>query len=278
MPSTQSNNASAQEDGETPTYHFFIREDVELKEFAGFLIPPLDAGHGREQRLTFSKPWNTYLTNINDRAATASDKRRIVFFDRTLLLLFLFDTKRIFDDAQLNGAEFKELSAIPPSTESARRVVQYAYDVAKIHTRIQGVIECRYIAKASVPASAYYDFGLYQIEGVDIVYTPIPFKDEKRSIAEERVFIGNTAQQRLGIAKFRSDFKKLWDESGSDEDFKHQKNGTKSQLKADRLSNPSDRYYDYDYCESWFFDAVYVDQIGAIILDRMGRNVRDEGL
>lgn len=278
MPSTQEDSAATPHVDETPTYHFFIRKDVVLNKFLGFLIPPLDAGHGREQRLTFSKAWDTYLADINERASTATDRRRIVFFDKTLLVLFLFDTKRIFDDAQLNGADFKALSTIPPATESARRVVQYAYDVAKIHTRIQGVIDCRYIAKSSVSASAYYDFGLYHTENVDIVYTPIPFKDDQRSIAEERVFIGNTARQKLGIAEFRSDFEQLWAEADADEHFRHQKNGSKSQIIADRLLNPADKYYAYDYCEPWFFDAVYVEQIAAIITDKMDRNVRDEGL
>lgn len=258
-----------------PIYHFFIGGSIRLERFLGFLIPPLDSGHGRNHEgVSLSDEWDKYLRHVTDAASHSTDKRRIVFFDKTLLLLFLSDTKRIFGDAKMVGASFMPLDPVPPATSSARRVVKYAYDIAKIHSLIKG-IDCRYIAKDKVAANEYYDFGLYQIEGTPIVYTPIHYKDDIKSIACEKIYIGTTARQRRGIEPFVNDFERLWNMATNACD---RQAGQEAQITDQRLSNLSDQYYELDYLLPALFEAGYVRQIRAIIAEFMNRNIDAEDL
>lgn len=267
-------------DADTPTYHFFA--DVDLERFCGFMIPPLDHGHGRDENFGFSDNWLWYLEMIDKRAPEHGQKDRIVFFDRMLLHLFLFDTDRIILDAQIEnsdlffqqkemlGVKFKTLDWEPPATDSARRVVRYVHDFAKIHRQmLRGRIVCRYVSKSTVPASSYHDFGLYRIDGVDIVYEPIPFKNKYKSIAQERVYIGDGDAQRREITKFEDEFNSLWDwalrKSLPQKD-------QWSDFNSKRLETKSDKCYTSPCYYPEYFDVVYGQRINAF-LKKLGVDV-----
>jgi len=265
---------------EKPTYHFFA--DVKLERFCGFMIPPLDHGHGRDENLGFSKNWLWYLEMIDKHAPEIGQKDRIVFFDRMLLLLFLFDTDRIIRDAEIvdselffqgkemSGVKFKTLEWEPPATDSARRVVRYVHDFAKIHRQmLRGRIICRYVSKSNVSASSYYDFGLYRINGVDIVYEPISFKNRYKSIAQERVYIGDGGEQQREIRKFEDDFETLW--TWALLESLPQENQW-SDFNWKRLETKSDTCYTWPCYYPEYFDVVYGRGINGI-LKRLGVDV-----
>jgi len=286
---------------EEPTHHFFIKPETHIQQFIAFLIPPLDFGHGswdEPQDLTLREPyfnqeWALYLQSIGKRAAEARENKvfhvkrlllpskeikfeakRIVFFDRQLLLLFLFNTEWVFDTAQTEGARFKDLGSVPPLTLSARRIIQYACDIAMIHESNShgGAIVCRYIAKSAIASNEYYDFGLYMIEGIPVVYSPIHQKDIGKRIVREQVFIGNTARQLRGIQGFKEDFYRLW--QLADEACRRQE-GRNFPITETELLNPHGRYYGLDYLTRELFEEVYCKKIRDILKRRMGINVEE---
>ncbi|HEX6899333.1 MAG TPA: hypothetical protein VF789_06445 [Thermoanaerobaculia bacterium] len=221
----------SQNSGE-PTYHFFVKDHVHVEEFMAFLIPPLDFGHGRQSRqesgqtepgLEFNADWSTYLTRIGEKAHKLPQKtdadnkslfRRLIIFDKELLLHFIEDYERIFQTARMDGKGFKKESGVPHLALRARGVIQYAFDIAAVHRKVRiykDVIECYYLAKSIVPSSKYYDFGLYRIDGIEVVYNPIYKKDSNKSIEEERILIGTWPDQKRRIDEYKKDFEDLWE-------------------------------------------------------------------
>jgi len=268
----------APSDKEAPVYQFFAEPEVSIQRFMGFLIPPLDSGHGiehgaepRQNVLRFKEGWDKYLQGIKENVSKGV-ARRIVFFDKEMLHLLLFETRWIFDAAQIEGSEFKALAHTSLLANSARRLIRYAYNIAKIHDRIKDGIECRYVAKAVVAASEYYDFGFYQIEGVPIVYTPIPFKDEFKSLAKEKIYIGDTARQLRGIKEFEADFTRLWERTKPYCDKQLHKAGT---IKRESLT-PASSYCQLDFLTVEFFEAIYFARIKEIVQATMGIDVEED--
>jgi hypothetical protein len=286
---------------EDPTFHFFINPETRIQQFKAFLIPPLDFGHGswdEPHRPTlrgpyFNREWALYLQRISERAAEASrirtfqvrrlllpakkiefEAKRIIFFDKQILLLFLLDTQWVFETAQTEGSRFKELKSVPPLTLSARRIIQYACDIAMIHekNRPGKTIECRYIAKSSIAANEYYDFGLYTIEGIPIVYAPIHQKDLGKRITREQVFIGNTSRQMRGIQGFKEDFDKLWTLS---EETCRSQTDRNFNIPEKELLDPQGKYYRLNFFTLELFEQIYCHKIREILKQWMDINLQE---
>ncbi|HEY0557288.1 MAG TPA: hypothetical protein VGG20_23735 [Thermoanaerobaculia bacterium] len=276
---------------ESPTYHFFIRDDVEIQEFMAFLLPSLDFGHGRKSlpidvglQHKFIRHWDEYLRRIAVKVKNASNtpnaKRvrssvghkesprrprgsRIVFFDKDLLLLFLFNYDWIYEAN--DGSD-------TPRSQFAKAIIEYAADIVVIQNRMKlyEAIECRYIAESEVRATDYYDFGLYTIENTQIVYAPIPKKDSTQKIWTEKIYIGDTARQKRAIKEFVEDYENLWyatyEECGAE--------GNKSAITEEALSEPRENfYYNLNYLTSEFFERIYIDRIYRILHEKSGFSI-----
>lgn len=215
---------------EKPLYHYFV-EGVELEEFRGFLVPPLDAGHtelaAREGIKKLSRNWKTYLDGLNRKALEARERiakrqgrglesvpaigRRIVLFDKFLIDLFLAEmacsaTLRHNIIGPGRNGQSKEL-------ERLLRVAEIiAYDTWSIHKLGHKAIECIYLDKARIQTNQYYDFGLYATGSARAVYNPIFAKDINKAITEERLFISDVHRHSREIAEFARDFDELWRE------------------------------------------------------------------
>jgi hypothetical protein len=108
---------------------------------------------------------------------------------------------------------------------------------------------------------------------MDIVYAPIPFKNDVRSIAREKVVIGNTAAQCLGIREFELDFDTLWLKSTPL--IRHHDN-LATHIHEERLANADDNYYHKACYSIDLFGVVYRRQIRDIIHKRTGRDVDED--
>lgn len=278
-------------DDELPTYHFFIRDDIDVQAFMAFLLPSLDLGHGRRSlqaehglEYRFGKNWDKYLHDIANKLRDSSDSEpsrktlallslkgrrklpigsRIVFFDKTILLPFLFHHDWIYQAR--DGSDSRK-------DKFAKSVVEYIADIVVIHNRMQlyeGAITCRYVAESVVVASDYYDFGLYMIEGAQIVYTPIYKKDNDQKIQTEKILIGDIARQKRRISEFVEDYKRLWqkaeDECGVE---RNASNAVRSAVTSENLNDPAGDLYRFDYLTPEFFDRIYVQRAYSILREK----------
>lgn len=276
------------QDGRKPTYHFFVEESVQIEQFMGFLIPPMDFGHGRqnkrergefESELDFNEEWDLYLTKMGDKAKRLKNStdedgnrlfRRIIFFNKDVLLLFLENYSKIFKAAQMQGSGFR---VDPEDSENsrlrslARSIILYSCDIGAIHKRVYGqknYFDCYYLDKSVVPSSKYYDFGLYRIEGIDVIYNPIYVKDGKKSIVEERVLIGTQLEQRRRIEEYKEDFRDLWDIAVRDK-----QNQDILMEKAKEKYFEGDKYYSKASLSVEFFEKGYGKALNRIF-EEMG--------
>jgi hypothetical protein len=284
-------HAHESDDKEYPVFHFFIEPDSQPQRFLAFLVPSIASGYGRRKysrheigrvfdrnHLKFDESWASYLSGIGakiqsdpkhenshfgeepplDRLPSAA---RIIFFDKEALKIFLFDHDSIFKRAQD--------SSDSPLTVFAQDIIHYAFDVVMIHDRTKSYdrIKCRYVSESAVAASEFYDFGLYTIDGIDIVYAPIFLKDGDKTICQEKVYIGDNTRHRARIQEFVDDFKTVWSAAEVQCDQQH---GREKEIDIDSLSTPdSTLFTDVSYFTPEFFDAVYCKQIKKILEDRL---------
>lgn len=248
-------------EGELPTYHFFIRKDVVVKEFFGCLIPPLDSGHGQENstgKLQVSGHWKKYLQELGLKTKEKDGLRgrRIIFFDKDLLIWFIRDHEWILHTAGDPTVPYER-------REVARIARDYAYDVITMHKIMRPYnpkIECRYVSKSKVASADYYDFGCYRVGESDIVYQPIYRKGRRKTICEERVSIDLLPGCVSVIADHRRVFEKLWaepfDEYILDDTMKHAKSASYYDSAA---------YREFDLLTFAFFAAGYFTKLESIV-------------
>jgi hypothetical protein len=274
-------------EGEAPTYHFFTQPEVKIQKFQAFLIPPLDFGHGQrddyEQRLTLrlDEKWRHYLEEIGRRAERSAkigrfrnkkyllfhdevifSARRIVFFDRDILRLFLTETEWLIQNAQIKGGQFDREARKTPLLDFCRGTILYAVDIAMIHQiswTYREFVHCFYLSTSEVLSSEYYDFGLYNVDGTPIVYQPIYRKDNRKAVNEERVLVGTTREQLLRIEEFEADFEALWERAQSSQI--EQKALEDEFLTRYRPADIEDKYYKLPALSPYYFRRGYFEQI-----------------
>jgi len=268
---------------ERHTYRFFIEENVRIQLFMGFLIPSLDGGHGRKWGCphgdgpeTYGDPWSTYLDTLRElaegkpprkglraryyRARWAKrnglpDWSRIVFFNRRALTTFIDKHKEIYPN-----------EIVGPRPElfetSAGDLKNYVLDICLLHSSAQLChnLEWRYVEETAIPTSEYYDFGLYIVQGIPIVYTPIPFRNDAMDLAVEKIYIGRTYRRRQAIFEFVRDYKYLWKKSDKECKFQSDHKNKLEKVRAE--------WQDSDYLIPEAFDLLYGRQLKRIVRDK----------
>jgi hypothetical protein len=286
---------------EEPLYLFFanlgphvksLPHGVQVQRFFGFLIPPLDFGHGTDKQrmgLNFDSRWESYLTKIGVQAKSSKGKhfanrkylffrdeiefeaKRIIFIDKSLLGLFIFNHKEIKRLARLSGREFEPVANISNATRFARSVLLYAYDIIRIHQitwDFREYIESVYIDESQVRASQYYDFGCYWIEGAPIVYNPIARLNDTKRIIEERVIVGVTARQLERIKEHSDDFEDLWTVGSDNCQTQHRMINRDKFRAVFHPDKECDSYYDLNYLIPEVFEYGYFEKLNEILLDK----------
>jgi len=259
---------------EKETYHFFIG-NVKIQQFMAFLIPSIDFGHGfrrpddkepkqkfDKHRLQFDDNWDKYLDGIGMKVQEASEEghikaSRIILFDKQRLLLFIFNSDWVFREVKAEKHS--------PLTIQAESLIQYCFDIVMVQRKVKKYkeIKCRYVAESVVAANECYDFGLYKIDGVQIVYSPICLKDGDGTIKREKVFIGNTFRQKSGIVELVEDFECLW--KAGDQRCNNQSHGGEEAITQDKLREPSSKLFKLDFLTPEFFDEIYCKEIKRLL-------------
>jgi hypothetical protein len=232
----------SQSQNRQPTFYYFIDHNIRIDEFLGFLMPPLDYGHGSEKKdpkdkyelildTALDEQWLRYLIilgqKLNERKQAQSKRsnagRRIIFWDKELFELFfhLSEKRHAFDGAYVEKNDEGQLAYLKreedPEMRYLRKVIKTVYDTIWIHKvcfQYKIVIECRYVDRATIMYSQNYDFGLYKVQDTggtkDVVYSPISLMDMHETTCQERVIIGDTVAQQTEIEGYRRDFSVLW--------------------------------------------------------------------
>ena len=284
---------SQRSEDQDPTYHFFVQPTVKIQRFLAFLIPPLDFGHGphtadREhgQRLglEFDKRWLHYLTGIGKQARNSFEAgsfrnrkfilfheqlkfeaKRVVFVDKNLLRLFIFEHDWVIETAHLDGTMFAPGWDKSPLTSFARSVLLYAFDIARIHDIVwefRDSISCHYVSKALVKSSQYYDFGCYWIDGVPIIYSPTYRKGDNKHMDDEKVLIGISGRQDRQIKAFTDDFDELWQNSRP---YQPGINWREEFDEKYKIDNPRDVYYGAQSLSPEDFHRGYYAKVHKIL-------------
>jgi hypothetical protein len=272
-----------------PTYHFFIRKGINIEEFMAFLLPSLDFGHGSRvqsarngSRLEFNAEWDEYLIEIGERIKKVKKEysgeaigkikkqrlreaediplwSRIVFFRKHVLVLFLLHHE------QLNAWARNESLSERALKQFADGIINYAFDIAMIHERMQDYkeeIDCRYIAESAVPASDCYDFGVYKVEGIHIAYVPVQLNDGDMRIKKEKVYIGTTRRQRQGIREHILTYCSLWQAA---ERQCHRNETHLNHMTPKELDDPRCEKFGYDHLTRESFDLIYGRALAQIL-------------
>ena len=242
-----------------PTYYYFVdtllddgkesgsspppNEGIALQRFEAFLIPELDNGHsGRSfedlRELAFSKSrvgrrWKRYLTEMGAKVAASKKSgdlesaRRVIFFDKYLANLILFDLERLVEPIRPISPD--RLAVRPPDNDRLTLMtyfaIQRAMDLIVIHRALAGSaseVDTRYVDKARIRSNQFYDYGPYKFNGVEVVYQPIYRKGFGREVVRERIFLGENLLQNSQIKEFSRDFESVWSGSAyrtTDEDI-----------------------------------------------------------
>lgn len=274
-----------------PIYYFFIEEGFHLEMFKGFLIPGLDYGHGvADDELNLNnvldEKWNDYLFKIS-RKIEASRKsgltveaKRVIFVDKFALDIFINQPDEIIrlakirTDGTLSFDEMDEESSLEQFGRFIIRLVFYTIKIHSANWRDKDTISCFYIDKSEVCSTQYYDFGMYRIDGVDIVYNPIYLKGISKSLVRDQLYIGRSKVQKKQIKVFEKDFDEIWNKCKEidQKDLKgfRDRASSSNDYKNDYYSGKSGNYYKSKVYHLDDFDLGYYKVITEIFMNKLG--------
>ena len=253
VPQYYYNDRTEKDPNDIPIYYFFISENIDIEKFKAFLIPGLDYGHGISSggKNFINEEWKNYLVEIKEKIkksikkGISVDAKRIVFIDKFFLDVFINESERVIADAGISFDTLLQAKGIKDENsiqQLARFIIRLAYYVMKIHDASWGseeVISCYYVDKSLMNSNQYYDFGLYGIEGVDVVYNPIYLKGINKNLVRDQLYIGATRIQKKQIQMFENDFDEIWKKCEKIDAREMEAN--RKRAKTDRLFR--DKYY-----------------------------------
>ncbi len=264
----------------SPSFHLLVgeRKGIKIESFRGFLIPPLDYGHGiTNHDDTLSKDldekWRRYFLGLkyeleHSKTPNGIKNERIVFFDKFFLDGFLKLKNEVFETAGKlvrNEAtsspnamiewQFQESKQPQHLVSMARVIIKIALDTWKVHdfhvkNGCDKLITTYYLDKAAVQSNQYYDFGFFQIsKWRPIVYVPVYSKDIHKVMKEEKFYFGKTEL----VKEFIDDFAKV----------------KKIYLNQIVLRNNTDESKDYHAYSFKEFHNYYYDKLDKIFKDKL---------
>ncbi len=296
------------EEGEpSQTYHFFFQEENDLEEFKAVMIPALDNHHGglwtalsahpRGENLG-QEPWLIYLHLLgvkisrgrksvgrpksHDQASTTEiSASRVIIFDRNLLNTFLESPGNLkeisgYRLSSANQGELFEGEHTGALAELARDAIRNAFEIVAVHTVLQlfsEKISTLYLDKSKVESNRFYDFGIYRLGGVPVVYHPVYLKGVGRRVVREKVFIGSNLLQQSQIQEFETDFDTLFAVRDSIQagQRKNLNESPASDQEHTYFSDLSSNYFQkVDAYLFEYFERGYIQKIKNVLKDEFG--------
>lgn len=214
---------------------------VELREFKGFLIPPLDNGRHDTNSLVegIAPSWSEYFLALGKKALASpnSNAQRIVLFDKYLVDFVVGDTEKAIEYSEVST---DGLLSMPKSVGDVGRFAQYAvkaaFHIAEIYRFNEAFkenVRTYYVDKTNVRSNQYYDFGLYDFAGTKLVYMPHYMKDSIKTVVGDQVFLGMRSES---IQEFHSDFDDLWRKCEEQKIVERQSQDDAESIEAKRAS------------------------------------------
>lgn len=255
----------------TQTYHFFLNEELQLEEFKAIMIPALDNNHGALGSALYKNsswdrlsedPWLVYLFRLGKKIkAKGTPAQRLIIFDKKLLNTFLespAELKKAWGSRRRGGS----------LGELARAAIETAFEIACVHCVLQPFQSCIstiYLDKTKVDSNRYYDFGLYRLRKVPVVYYPVYRKGVDKKIVKEKILIGQNFLQHSAIKEFENDFDALFNFREGIKEAQKENLQEDSSAHFDTLSS---QYYQDEEYDSYLFETFgrgYVQQIRKVL-------------